>query len=308
MSFNSNGNEVTVKEVDRHFFELLLGVNSQVNTGLNRLEQETVDQLKKLLKNNSELMNLLPSLPLILPKVMKVLRDENTTAIDVAKIIEEDPTLVADVIRLTNSPRYRTKEKITSLEQATAILGREGLKRLVACAIMKPLLNVKGGHFLKLSSRVLWEHSEKTSIAAYNLCRDLDEKQFYAYLAGLLQNIGLIIGLKVLDNVFDGTEAPNSCEFHKLFDNYCRRISTKVAGAWSMPKSIGDAFSAQENTDEIDNPSSLHVHLFLSDRVAKAQILADRIGLKAHDTKIMLNQELCQCCIDSLDAINYTAI
>ena len=305
LSFFDKNQELTIGAIDQHFYGQLLGVNSRVNSGLNSFEKRVIHQLEKAASNQSALMSLLPRLPLVLPKVMKALRDENTTAKIIAGIIEEDPSLVANVIRLTNSPRYKTREKITNLEQATVILGRDGLKRLVACALLKPILNVKGGHFLQLSSALLWELSENTSIVAFNLCRDSDENRFYAYLAGLLQNIGLIIGLKILDKEFDSTESPNSHQFQILFDNYCRKISSKVALNWGMPERIVEAFDSQENPKEANSPSSLHIHLFISDRIAKVQSLSDKINFDLANANIVLNGEQCFNCLEGLTAINY---
>ncbi|NNJ92394.1 MAG: HDOD domain-containing protein [Gammaproteobacteria bacterium] len=297
--------ETKIKEIDEQFFSLLLGVHSQLDVDLNSFEKSSIIRLNNLIKNKTELQKKMPRLPLILPKIMSVLKADNSTALDVANIIEEDPVLVADVIRLTNSPIYKTKEKITSLEQATVIIGRAGLQRLVTCALLKPILSAKGGHFTQLSSGLTWELSEKVSIAVFNLCEDDDENKFHAYLAGLLQNLGLTIGLKVLDSEFDASEAPHSRQFLKVFDNLCQIISLEIAKSWSMSDRIVNAFSAIVNTDTSKTSSDLHVNLYIANTLAKAQIISDKINLTPFNSEIMLNNKTCQKCIDSLIAINY---
>jgi HD-like signal output (HDOD) protein len=301
----SEDRDIQTKAINEQFFSLLLGVHSQLDADLNSFEKRSVTRLNNLMKNKTELQKQMPRLPLILPKIMSVIKDDNSTALDVANVIEEDPVLVADVIRLTNSPLYKTKEKITSLEQATVIIGRAGLQRLVTCAILKPIHSRKGGHFTRLSSGLTWELSEKVSIAVFGLCEEDDENKFHAYLAGLLQNLGLMIGLKVLDSEFDASEAPHSRQFLKVFDNLCQTISFEIAKSWSMSERIVNAFSALVTTDAPNTTSDLHVNLYIADILAKAQIISDKINLTPYSSEIMLNNKVCQKCLDSLIAINY---
>ncbi|MES9966462.1 MAG: HDOD domain-containing protein [Sedimenticola sp.] len=299
----SGSHKVTARDIDQSFSGYLLGVNSLIDTDLNPLEQEVIRQLDTLLQQDLQSSQLLPRLPRVLPKLMQVLRDEESTAKDIAALVEEDPVLVAELIRLVNSPYYRTSQKVLSLRQATVLLGREGMRKLVASAVVKPLLNVKQGHFMKLSSRTLWEHSEKTAIAASRFCSQDEESAFHAFLAGILQNIGLTVGLKIMDSVFDGSEAPNSILFHETFMAACRELSSEIVKTWTMPVSIYQAFTAPDKDDSSLDPYGLEISLFVSDRIAKAQILGKRISIDPGDVQFLLNREPCPACRASLDEI-----
>ncbi len=296
---NSNGNIIDCEKINAQFHGRLLGVNSFVETNCNAFENKVLQELEKILQNPQKLARMLPRVPLVLPRLMKSLRDDKTTAQDIAGLISEDAVLVADVMRLTESPFYKTRNKITSLKHAVVMLGREGIKRLVASAVLKPLLNVKGGFFMQLSSKLLWEHSEKTSYTAYQLTTTDEEQRFYAYLAGLLNNLGFTVGLKILDEIFDSRDAPNSRGFYKAFDRQCRIITLHIAKSWSMPDSIIRAFELQTDPSH-HSAGELDVNLYLADHLAKAQMLAQQLTLDPANSSILVNDSACLKCQASL--------
>jgi HD-like signal output (HDOD) protein len=287
------------------FFGVTLGSTSRIDTGLNGFEKKVLGQLQTLVQKSSQASSLLPRLPTILPKVIQALRDEESSAPQIAELIEQDHILVAEVMRLVHSPYYKTRQEITSLKQATVMLGREGLRQLVASAIVRPMLNTHGGHFVKLSSRLLWDHAEKTALGSSLLCKADEELRFYAYLAGLLQNMGFTVGFAVLDNIFDGTEAPNSKQFLFEFIMLCRKLSVAIVRSWSLPEMLCEAVRMQSLSDSDNNASSLANTLYIADHIAKAQILSQRLSLDPAKTSILLNRKPCEDCIKCLEAIDH---
>jgi HD-like signal output (HDOD) protein len=305
-----NGNIiVTAESLDEKFHGLLLGAHSSINTDLNQFESTVLKEIKDLLQHSAKSSDILPRLPLIVPKVMKLLRINKTSSRKISELIEKDPVLVGDVMKLTNSPYYRTRRKITSLQQATVVLGSEGLRRLVANALIKPLINLRSGHFSRIGSPLLWEQAEKTAIASSVICKgkkESEETQFHAYLLGILQNIGFTIGFRVLDKAFDGTQAPNSKEFQLEFARQSRFITSQVARSWSMPSQICDALDSQSKMKCNESSSALSETLYIADRIAKAQILRQSANLNLTKTKILLNQQPCHTCRKALDAVTHS--
>jgi len=82
---------------------------------------------KTLLEN----IKMVPALPETVQAIEKVYQDENSTVEDMQKIIEKDPLLTADILRILNSSMYGMKNKITSVKQAISLLGKDSIRMFV---------------------------------------------------------------------------------------------------------------------------------------------------------------------------------
>ena len=72
------------------------------------------DIFKKILEDHHELS----SLPHTLVEVLRIARDENSSASDLGNVISRDPALTAKILRIVNSPYYGASREITTLTQA----------------------------------------------------------------------------------------------------------------------------------------------------------------------------------------------
>jgi HD-like signal output (HDOD) protein len=264
------------KEVDTVFYGDILGVQSSMDCELNKLEKRIVRDLNSLLALDVSHSDLVPRIPKVMPRVMSTLRDEDSSASDLATHIGKDPVLVSEVIRLANSPYDRVGEKITTLERAIVSLGRDGLRKLVANAALKPLINLNSGHFTRLSVATLWSQSEKTAIACDCIAKQEKVDSFQAYLAGIVQNVGFTLALKLLDRAFDGSDAPRSQSFHHLFINRSRKLSLLIASEWAFPAPVLEALESQIRPGKVDSRSRLAQILYVGDKLAKIHILTEQ--------------------------------
>jgi len=82
---------------------------------------------KTLLEN----IKMVPALPETVQQVENVYQDENSTLDDMQKVIEKDPLLTADILRLLNSPMYGMKSSVTSIKQAIGLLGKDTIRMFV---------------------------------------------------------------------------------------------------------------------------------------------------------------------------------
>lgn len=135
----------------------------------------------------------LPTLPHILLLLIETCNRREKGIKDLAKIINQDPSLSERVLRLVNSAHYSLKQKISSIEQALLMLGMDAVKNI---AISSSVCQVfgrsprKNGFNLKL----FWWHSLTCAV----LARLLAAKTQYpspeeAFLSGLMHDIGKIV-------------------------------------------------------------------------------------------------------------------
>ncbi len=216
---------------------------------------------------NTELINKvindgakLYSLPQTLAEVMRVSRDENSSADDLAKILTKDPALVTKVLRIVNSPFYGVGRKIGSMTQAVVTLGT---RQVMALALSTSIYSMTDKWHSGMDRVRFWRHSLEVAIASRTIAekigyRNLEE----VFVAGLLHDIGLLI----LENSFPeqfATVWKNTAGGHSSVDleeeqwgtNHAR-IGQFLLEQWSLPETICESVGRHHNvfTPGADDP------------------------------------------------------
>ena len=134
----------------------------------------------------------LPGLPDVAMKVRRAVSDEQNDLGTVVRIIQADPGLSAHLVRIANSPLYRTRVPAENLTSAVRCFGLEGTSNLVTSYILRSMYLSRSKVIRELLADV-WRQSVKVaSISAVlaSKCRGFDPHS--AMLAGLLQEIGAL--------------------------------------------------------------------------------------------------------------------
>jgi diguanylate cyclase (GGDEF)-like protein/putative nucleotidyltransferase with HDIG domain len=109
---------------------------------------------------------------------------------EIEEILQIDPALVFQTLRIANSPFYGIQRKVSTLPHARALLGCDPLKGLILGAAMR-LGSPTGTVELAPDPEAFWAHSMHVAFLTRLLARrtgyDLPEE---AYVAGLLHDIG----------------------------------------------------------------------------------------------------------------------
>ena len=79
-------------------------------------------------------INNLPTPPVVFTQIQKVVNNPNTSAYDIASILQEDPAISAKVLKLTYSAFYGIPRAVESVKQSVVIIGLEAVKNLVLSA------------------------------------------------------------------------------------------------------------------------------------------------------------------------------
>ncbi len=156
----------------------------------NRIEDERVREILGSVQN-------LPSLPQVYHRLNEVLADENSSAKDVAAVVEQDMGIAAKVLQLVNSAFFGLPQKITSVERAVAHLGMATIKSLVTSAVIYDALN--GRQAPGFSPEGFQAHSMRVAQAVRKLVRKDAED---AFLAGLLHDVGKLVMIRQAPELF----------------------------------------------------------------------------------------------------------
>jgi len=95
-----------------------------------------------MLHEIAERIKSLPPLPKSFQQITTICKNPESSVNDLARAIEEDPMLVANLLKVANSPLYGFRREIKSVLQATSLFGMATTRSLVTDMSIKKLLNV----------------------------------------------------------------------------------------------------------------------------------------------------------------------
>lgn len=243
-------------------------------------EKLILEALLRLVKSPDSAAGLVPRVPAVIPPLLRSLRDTKLSGAELARQISQDVVLVGEVIREANSSYYSPGTPIRNLEAAIMLLGQNGLRMLLARVAFRPVISQQSGRYARLAAPPIWSQAEKCALAASMLAYEHGSEPFEAYLAGLMENVGLIVAFRMIDQAF-GEHAllPGSAEFCRGLFSYARMISARIAMLWEFPPNVVAAIAHAGEEDA----TPLAQALGKADRISKLRLLADagRVGMDA---------------------------
>jgi HD-like signal output (HDOD) protein len=271
----------TAAEIDAVYYRWLAAVGSQHAPA--EAEKLILDELTRLAQAPVAGAALVPRVPAIIAQLMRTLRDENMNATELSRQLAQDVVLVAEVYRESNRPcyrpRYHSGPPINSIEGGIMLLGQNGMRLLLARVAFRPIISTQSGRLTKRTAPLIWRQSEKCALAASLLAPAMRANAFEAYLAGLMENVGLVVACRLIDQMYSGDALPQSDEFIADLFAQARTLSARIAELWEFPVSVT---SAVEHAGQPDS-SPLAQTLALGDRVGKLRMLVDAIEFAPDD-------------------------
>jgi HD-like signal output (HDOD) protein len=203
-------------------------------------ERDALAQLHALAERGLD-ASAVPRLPAVLPKLMALARRDDVAPREISELLARDPALVGEVVRLANSPRYRTQRPIEDLTGALMLLGQLGLSQLVIRAAVRPIFKVAQGRLGQAASARLWKLSERCGHACGSR-RAGRPDAFGAYLAGTALPVGLIVALRVIDRGVP-VVPPGSLSFQAGLWRQAVRLSAQAVGQWDFPDEVAQSLN-----------------------------------------------------------------
>lgn len=134
----------------------------------------------------------MPAFPRSVQKILALTRDVACAPRDLVRVIEKDPVVTVQVLRVVNSAYYGLSKQITSIDHAVVFLGFNTLKNLalsIAAIGMLPsntIATFNGQRYLL--------HSHTTASMARQLAQRLPKADLHeCFIAGLLHDFGKVV-------------------------------------------------------------------------------------------------------------------
>jgi HD-like signal output (HDOD) protein len=268
---------------------------------LSDAETRVLDALAAIMASQQSGAALVRRMPGLIPQLLQSLRSETFSGAALSRTIATDPVLVAAVVRLANNCYQGTGNSITSVEHAVILIGQEGLRQLITTVAFRPIIDINSGFYTRRLAPHLWAHSERCAMAARQVVAalgpDAGIAPFDAFLAALLQNVGLIVSLRVMDQAVQEGERLGSDVFLAQLARDTRRLCASIAREWNFPDTVAQALLEQGTLRRGTVVSPLGRLLKLTDYLGKVRMLVEQGLLDEADASVFarLPPEATQC-------------
>ncbi len=221
----------------------------------------------------------LPSFPKVVQKALAMLDDSDTTMEQLAEILKYDPSLTANILKLTNSAHFGLPRQVTSLDTALALLGQQQIREvLIASASMPFLAKDTDGYFMQASD--LWAHGMGCAIISQHIAEQCGYAEpSVLFTAALLHDIGktvmhLYVGPRLQEIVTRATSGDmtfTEAEWQVLGGDHAV-IGSDILRKWEFPPDIVRAVRNHHDPD-------LYIQDDLSAMLALSDIFTVQLGI-----------------------------
>ena len=254
---------------------------------LSPLESQVLDALAVIVSSQQSGAALVRRMPGLIPQLLQSLRSDSFSGAALSRTISSDVVLVAAVVRLANASYQGTANSITSVEHAVMLIGQEGLRQLITSVAFRPIIDMNSGHYTRTLAPRLWEHAERCAGANRAVAEELGIEPFEAFLAGLVQNVGLIVTLRVMDQVARNDASLGSELFCAQLVRDARALSCSIGREWKFPDAVTRALAEQSGVQKGAQLSPLGQLLMLTDYLGKVRELIEHGRLGHADPSLL---------------------
>lgn len=204
---------------------------------------------RKLFRDTSDL----PTLPAIVSQVVAMLNDPDASPDDIADLILSDQVLAARVIRVVNSPLYRTGNAIISVKRALLFIGFKSLREMILTSYFVDGFRKKEQPF---DMKIFWINSFSAGAISRYIADQVDYPDIEkAYLVGILHDIGKVfLGHhfkseygQMLASIKNTGYAAYEAEYEHFGTTHCE-VGLCLAQRWNFPPVYSDIISHHHNS------------------------------------------------------------
>lgn len=192
----------------------------------------------------------LPTIPAASLRLMDLLANPDCTNDAMEKTITLDPLLAGQVLKIANSCLYGSVVEINSLRAAILRIGRKAIRSVVLMNSIKATL-IRNTIFLP-AMQAIWKQSLNCAFFSKLLGKRLQEPGDELFLVGLLHNVGKLLVLSILHEMFQQTQAVINMEMlEKVYAAHHVEIGKKLLLVWKIPATVSEIIHWQSREEEL---------------------------------------------------------
>lgn len=277
----------SIEESQENFFRYLYPKDSSQK--LTIPQKLVLDVVRSSLQKKDYRQRAVPRLPMVIPKLLKSLRDPESSAREYVDIIKKDPVMSAAVLKLANSVYFNPiGKRIHDIERAVVKLGIDGIRTVLSAAVMNPIIQKDSAYFSQTGQK-MWHHSLNCAVACELIAEARNIERFKVYIMGLVHDIGKTTLFSELCTQFfkNGEEVkPGYNAFVPTMKVLGPAVSYWIAKDWELPKEICTALAEQTTIKAGALVSPFAYVLY------QANLVAEAYSSLRHQNEAMANQLL----------------
>lgn len=257
------------------------------------------DKLQQLLVQKIQSGKLvLPAIPTTATKVIECLESGDLNVEKVTTLLESDPVLSLDVLRLVNSSAFAPKMPIESLNRAVAMLGAKRLRQFLITASARQVFVSRIPEVREIFSQ-LWVHSVGVATVARQIAVHAGfEDKDAPYMAGLMHDIGKpIVGIHLLElekSVSRWQQASwiEPAAWLSIVEATHREVGTAVAKQWKLSSQVCEAIEDCVEYDPGDRLSAANAVRFANALTKREGVCVGNVDLDQVQTVLMIGRSI----------------
>lgn len=209
----------------------------------------------------------LPGMPQTVVRLLKLARDPSNGPTEFAVVIDADPGLTVQVLRLVNSSYYGFRRQISSVRQAIALLGIRTIQNFVLWhAVFKMMPSPRCSLF---DLKALWQDSLRRALFARALSKLLEVPDAEeAFTAGLLQDMAIPLLAKRAPDAYSKFFYARCTAKHRVRISQLEKqvfgwnhamAAGAVARQWHLPETLATLVEGHLAVEQCLSPPEAHL-------------------------------------------------
>jgi HD-like signal output (HDOD) protein len=239
-------------------------------------------------------------LPRVCQQLAELTAQNATDAAQLSRLIQSDPALAGELMRVANSPALRPRSPIVSLQQAVSWLGVAEVRNIAMAVMLRGEVFNAPGH--EPESEDLWREAWLAGLWAKEIARERRKHVESAFLAALMHRTGAALALKILAG-FESSQRTvmDARSFADLVVEFEGRFGRLLMTSWRLPEDVQEAASKWRDyraASHADLAGTVHAaHLLathtlypqlLDEELVVANQVFEQLGVFPDDRRLML--------------------
>ncbi len=218
----------------------------------------------------------LPSAPAVIHQLTTLMKQDDVSSHEIARIVETDQAFAARTLKLVNSPFYGFARQITSVEQAITMLGVNSLQQLLLATSVMGALGTESSALLMDE---FWMHSFSVGVVTKHLlpAENADSRN-EAFMCGVLHDIGRLLLVKMDTSKYvrfydDGKSVIDLEKENQWFGADHQQMGQALARKWNLPGSFATVTAYHHHPEKAQDYQLLVAAVHIADIICHALCL-----------------------------------
>jgi HD-like signal output (HDOD) protein len=218
-------------------------------------------------------------LPRVCAQLAELTAQNAADAIQLARLIQSDPALAGELMRVANSPALRPRSAIVSLQQAVSWLGVAEVRNIAMAVMLRGEVFTAPGH--EPESEDLWREAWLAGLWAKEIARERRKHVESAFLSALMHRTGAALALKILAG-FESRQRTvmDARTFADLVSEFEPRFGRLLMSSWRLPEEVQNAASEWREyraASNSDLAGTVHAAHLLATHTLHPQLLDEEL-------------------------------